>query len=80
MVATSSEDAALDCSSMLERIQRAVVSNPPAYGAKIAHLILSDDDLRQQWFNDLVEMSGRVKSMRQRLYESLLEQCEEIST
>jgi aspartate aminotransferase, cytoplasmic len=63
---------ALNTSSVLEQLQRSEVSNPPAYGAKIAHAILSDATLRSMWYEDLVTMSGRIKTMRQTLYDELL--------
>lgn len=72
LVCTSNEEAAPSCSAVLEQLQRAEVSNPPAYGAKIAHLILSDEDLREMWFDDLRQMSGRIRSMRRALYENLV--------
>lgn len=57
---------------MLEQLQRGEVSNPPAYGAKIAQLILSDEELFKTWQNDLVTMSSRIRSMRQALYDNLI--------
>lgn len=57
---------------MLEMLQRSEVSNPPAYGAKIASNILADDDLREAWFADLITMSDRIRSMRRALYEHLV--------
>lgn len=56
---------------MLEKLQRVEVSNPPAYGAKIAQLILSDEELFSTWKEDLVTMSGRIRSMRWALYDQL---------
>ena len=63
----SSEETAADCESMLEQLQRQEVSNPPAFGARIAHLVLSDGELRDQWYRDLVTMSGRIREMRRQL-------------
>lgn len=57
---------------MLEQLQRCEVSNPPAYGAKIAHLVMSDNDLRKTWFDDLITMSSRIQMMRRALYNGLL--------
>ena len=56
---------------MLENLQRVEVSNPPAYGAKIAQLILSDEELFSTWKEDLVTMSSRIRSMRWALYDQL---------
>lgn len=58
--------------SILENVQRATVSNPPAYGARIAGTVLSTPAIAEQWAKDLITMSGRIKSMRQRLYDELI--------
>lgn len=57
---------------MLEMLQRSEVSNPPAFGAKIASQVLGTPELRQMWYDDMVTMSGRIRSMRRALYEHLL--------
>ncbi|CAG8197444.1 unnamed protein product [Penicillium salamii] len=72
LLATSTEDTAVKTQSMLEMLQRSEVSNPPAYGAKIASTILGDDTLRQAWHDDLSTMSDRIRSMRRALYDRLV--------
>ncbi|KAJ5374438.1 aminotransferase [Penicillium concentricum] len=72
LLATSTEEAAVKTQSMLEMLQRSEVSNPPAYGAKIASTILADATLREAWHDDLITMSGRIRSMRTELYDSLV--------
>lgn len=72
----SSAETAADCESMLEQLQRQEVSNPPAFGARIAHLVLLDGELRGQWYRDLVTMSGRIREMRRQLYEGLVRESE----
>ncbi|KAL3475758.1 hypothetical protein BJX99DRAFT_259016 [Aspergillus californicus] len=42
--------------SVLESLQRSEISNPPAFGARIAETILSDEKLRDLWFRDLKTM------------------------
>lgn len=79
MVASSTEETAGNCTSMLEQLQRSEVSNPPAYGAKIAELILSDTDLFATWQEDLVTMSSRIRDMRQTLYDHLLAKGNKLS-
>lgn len=76
LVHAASEDLALDTQSMLEQIQRSQVSNPPAFGAKVAHQILTTPELKKQWFEDLLTMSGRIRDMRKKLYDLLLEEGE----
>ena len=63
---------AVNAQSMLEMLQRSEISNPPAYGAKIASNILKNDDLRHAWYADLKTMSERIRSMRKMLYEGLI--------
>ncbi|KAJ5349192.1 aminotransferase, partial [Penicillium brevicompactum] len=72
LLSTSTEETAVKTQSMLEMLQRSEVSNPPAYGAKIASTILADDTLRQAWHDDLITMSDRIRSMRKALYDQLV--------
>lgn len=50
---------------------RAHISNPPAFGARIAAAILGDSQMRAQWDQDLITMSSRIAGMRKALYEEL---------
>lgn len=59
-------------SGKLVRLQRAQITSPPAFGARIVAKILGDQALYRQWQDDLHRMSGRMKQMRQRLYEELM--------
>lgn len=72
MLATKTSEAAVNTQSMLEMLQRSEVSNPPAFGAKIASQVMGAKDLKEMWFADMVTMSGRIRSMRQALYDHLL--------
>lgn len=56
---------------MLEQVQRSEISNPPAYGAKIASKILNDPNLYAMWQQDLVTMSSRIRQMRHALFDHL---------
>lgn len=67
------EDVAIKSESVLEQLQRSEVSNPPAYGAKVASKVLSDERLRSMWYDDLTTMSSRILSMRHALYDKLVE-------
>ncbi|KAF8857053.1 aspartate transaminase [Acephala macrosclerotiorum] len=64
-------EAKRNTESVLEQLQRAEISNPPAYGARIAAAILEDSELREQWGRDLQTMSLRIASMRQKLLQEL---------
>lgn len=57
----------------MERLQRSEVSNPPAYGAKIASMILNDAKLTEMWYADLITMCSRIREMRHALYNLLVE-------
>jgi aspartate aminotransferase len=57
--------------SQLAVLQRSEISNPPAYGARIANLILNDRDLFAEWETDLRTMSGRIIEMRKGLRSRL---------
>jgi aspartate aminotransferase, cytoplasmic len=66
-----SDTLAQTTESILENVQRSTVSNPPAYGARIAAKVLGEPSIREQWAKDLLTMSGRIRSMRKRLHEEL---------
>lgn len=73
-VAAPSANAADEASrvgSQLAILQRSEISNPPAYGARIASLVLNDKALFAQWEEDLRTMSGRIIEMRKALRSHL---------
>lgn len=72
LLATNNEQATLNTQSMLEMLQRSEVSNPPAFGAKIASEVLNHRELRQMWYADMTTMTERIRSMRRALYEGLV--------
>ncbi|KAL2872514.1 aspartate aminotransferase [Aspergillus lucknowensis] len=57
--------------SQLAILQRSEISNPPAYGARIASRVLNDPALFAQWEEDLRTMSGRIAEMRKGLRQRL---------
>ena len=57
--------------SQLAILQRSEISNPPAYGARIASLVLNDPALFAEWEANLRTMSGRIKEMRAALRAKL---------
>ncbi|EAU32552.1 predicted protein [Aspergillus terreus NIH2624] len=71
VLATATEHAATNSQSLLESLQRSEISNPPAFGARIAARILGDEALRAAWFEDLKTMSARIQAMRRALYDHL---------
>ena len=59
--------------SQLAILQRSEISNPPAYGARIASAVLNDPALFAEWEDNLRTMSGRIEDMRAAL-RALLEE------
>ena len=57
--------------SQLAILQRSEISNPPAYGARIASLVLNDEKLFAEWEANLRTMSGRIIDMRKALRAKL---------
>ncbi|KAL1614290.1 hypothetical protein SLS54_009857 [Diplodia seriata] len=70
-IVTQSAEVMSKVVGKLTRLQRAEITSPPAYGARIVARILGDARLMDQWQDDLDTMSGRMKQMRKRLYEEL---------
>ncbi|KMU91281.1 aspartate aminotransferase [Coccidioides immitis H538.4] len=64
-------DSTAHIASQLAILQRSEISNPPAYGARIASLILNSEELFAEWEADLRTMSGRIMEMRKGLRERL---------
>ena len=44
----------------------------PKYGSTIVKTVLESDELTAAWMADLNVMSGRIKTMRQALYDELI--------
>jgi len=59
--------------TVLERVQRATVSTPPLYGAKLVSTILGTSEIKSQWEKDIITMSSRILAVRQKLHQRLLE-------
>ena len=64
-------NTALRIGSQLAILQRSEISNPPAYGARIASLVLNDKQLFQEWEANLRTMSSRIIDMRKALRSKL---------
>lgn len=65
------QDVAKRVASQLAILQRSEISNPPAYGARIASIVLNDPALFKEWEEDLHTMSGRIVAMRKALKAEL---------
>ncbi|RDW90650.1 uncharacterized protein DSM5745_02425 [Aspergillus mulundensis] len=71
IIVTADGTTARNTQSVLESLQRSEISNPPAFGARIAETVLGDERLKGLWFEDLRTMSGRIAEMRRALVEGL---------
>lgn len=56
----------------LDAMARRFYSCPPAHGARVAHLILTDNILRQEWMDELRTMAERIHLMRCMVYDELI--------
>jgi aspartate aminotransferase len=70
---TSSAETAIAVESTLAQLIRVEISNPPAFGARVVAEVLRNEGFRAEWARNLVTMSGRIKGMREALYEGLVE-------
>ncbi|KAL2708198.1 Aspartate aminotransferase [Kluyveromyces marxianus] len=57
--------------SQLKKIVRGIYSSPPGYGSRVANLVLSNPDLKRQWFVDVKAMSDRLWGVRNLMHERL---------
>jgi aspartate aminotransferase len=71
VVVTKSTDEAVRVRSNLCAIQRAMISNPPAFGARIVTKVLNNAELFAEWKENLLTMVNRIQEMRQALYYQL---------
>ena len=73
-VVASSTEVATRIRSQLSVLARSEISNPPAHGARLVTLILSNPELFDQWKEDIKTMAGRIIEMRKVLYRLLTEE------
>ncbi len=57
--------------SQLKRVIRTNYSNPPTHGGTIVSMVLNTPELFDLWTQELAEMRGRIRSMREQLVEKL---------
>lgn len=70
-ITCSSSDAATRVKSQLKRLARPMYSNPPIHGAKIVANIVGNPELFGEWKEEMEMMAGRIKSVRQKLFDSM---------
>merc|ERR1712071_585499 len=61
--------------TQLKLLARAMYSNPPQFGAMVAHRVMTQPDLRKLWEDELRAMATRIKAMRHALRERLEKEC-----
>ncbi len=66
-----SRDVAERAFSNVKPVIRTNYSNPPAHGAAVVSIILSDPALRGRWEGELTEMRERIRRMRGQFVEGL---------
>ncbi|KAJ3390112.1 Aspartate aminotransferase, cytoplasmic [Entophlyctis sp. JEL0112] len=72
-VVTATEQQAVIVRSQLCRINRASISNPPAFGARIVSVVLNDPVLFAEWEENLKTMANRIIKMRGECLRHLIE-------
>ena len=65
--------AATTALSNIKSAVRANYSNPPAHGAELVRIVLSDNALRTQWEQELAEMRDRINGMRELFVSTMRE-------
>lgn len=68
---TESSETVAAVLSRIQQVVRANYSNPPSHGAAIVHTVLTDDELRRRWLEELAAMRQRIHHMRQRFTAGL---------
>lgn len=72
VVVTKTPDLANRVKSQLARIARPMISNPPAFGARLVDMILNNRELYAEWNSNLKTMANRIIEMRKRLFDALV--------
>ncbi|EDW78085.1 uncharacterized protein Dwil_GK24813 [Drosophila willistoni] len=70
-VICSDQEEAARVMSQIKILIRALYSNPPIHGARLAAEILNNDDLRSQWLKDVKVMADRIIDVRGKLKANL---------
>jgi aspartate aminotransferase len=76
-VVLNDADAARRVLSQLKRLARALWSNPPTHGARIAAEVVGDADMFELWKQEMANMAGRIAGVRSELQAALEKRCPE---
>ncbi|MDR0528485.1 MAG: aspartate/tyrosine/aromatic aminotransferase [Zoogloeaceae bacterium] len=70
-VVTANQEEAGRVASQIKRVIRTNYSNPPTHGGAIVAAVLSSQELRKIWEDELGVMRNRIRAMRQGLVDAL---------
>lgn len=70
-IVTASKEEAGRVLSQVKRVIRTNYSNPPTHGAAVVAAVLSSQELRQMWEDELAGMRDRIRAMRTGLVDAL---------
>lgn len=70
---TSSPEERERVLSQIKRVIRPLYSSPPMHGAQLVATILGTPELYKQWLAEVKKMADRIISMREQLYNKLIE-------
>lgn len=70
-IVSASTDAAKRIKSQVALLQRAEISSPPAWGARVMATILNNPAMFDEWKSEIQVMSGRIIDMRKALRDEL---------
>lgn len=70
-IITESKEASAAVESQLKKLVRPIYSNPPIHGSRIVETIFSDENLLNEWLQDLDAVVGRLNVVRDKLYQKL---------
>mmetsp|Transcript_17988 Transcript_17988/g.30622 ORF Transcript_17988/g.30622 Transcript_17988/m.30622 type:complete len:417 (-) Transcript_17988:31-1281(-) len=70
-IVCSNKDIAAKVLSQVKIIIRVNYSSPPRHGARIASMILNNVEMRNQWLNELINVTNRITEMRVLLRQKL---------
>lgn len=70
-VVAQNEDIVNRIFSQVKAIIRTLYSNPASHGGAIVAKVLQDNELKKDWIDELTQMRGRIKQMRQKFVATL---------
>ncbi|KAH3673504.1 hypothetical protein WICMUC_003610 [Wickerhamomyces mucosus] len=70
-IITQNSNQTFNIESQLKKTIRSIYSSPSIHGSKLVEIVLSNDEIYQNWQNDVAKMSSRIKKMRFELFNLL---------